>query len=141
MKSIMTDIEKQSIPAIKDSIIDLAKTYGLSMEELGSSMYEILSSNFNPEFATKILEGSTKMATAGLSSLQEAVYLMITSINAYGYSMDDITTLSDAFFEAVKVGRFTIGELGEDFATAATTAAIFGIDIREVLTALATMKL
>jgi len=139
MKSIMTDIEKQSIPAIKDSIIDLAKTYGLSMEELGSSMYEILSSNFNPEFATKILEGSTKMATAGLSSLQEAVSLMITSINAYGYSMDDITTLSDAFFEAVKVGRFTIGELGEDFATAATTAAIFGIDIREVLTALATM--
>ena len=139
MKSIMTDIEKQSIPAIKDSIIDLAKTYGLSMEELGSSMYEILSSNFNPEFATKILEGSTKMATAGLSSLQEAVSLMITSINAYGYSMDGITTLSDAFFEAVKVGRFTIGELGEDFATAATTAAIFGIDIREVLTALATM--
>ncbi|HPJ87404.1 MAG TPA: phage tail tape measure protein, partial [Candidatus Pacearchaeota archaeon] len=139
MKSIMTDIEKQSIPAIKDSIIDLAKTYGLSMEELGSSMYEILSSNFNPEFATKILEGSTKMATAGLSTLQEAVSLMITSINAYGYSMDDITTLSDAFFEAVKVGRFTIGELGEDFATAATTAAIFGIDIREVLTALATM--
>ena len=139
MKSIMTDIEKQSIPAIKDSIIDLAKTYGLSMEELGSSMYEILSSNFNPEFATKILEGSTKMATAGLSSLQEAVSLMITSINAYGYSMDGITTLSDAFFEAVKVGRFTIGELGEDFATAATTAATFGIDIREVLTALATM--
>lgn len=139
MKSIMTDIEKQSIPAIKDSIIDLAKTYGLSMEELGSSMYEILSSNFNPEFATKILEGSTKMATAGLSSLQEAVSLMITSINAYGYSVDSINTLSDAFFEAVKVGRFTIGELGEDFATASTTAAMFGIDIREVLTALATM--
>lgn len=139
MKSIMTDIEKQSIPAIKDSIIDLAKTYGLSMEELGSSMYEILSSNFNPEFAAEVLEGSAKMATAGLSSLQEAVSLMIASINAYGYSMDDITTLSDAFFEAVKVGRFTIGELGEDFATAATTAAIFGIDIREVLTALATM--
>ena len=139
MKSIMTDIEKQSIPAIKDGIIELSKTFGLSMEELGSSMYEILSSNFNPEFAAEVLEGSAKMAAAGLSSLQEAVSLMITSINAYGYSMDDITTLSDAFFEAVKVGRFTIGELGEDFATAATTAAIFGIDIREVLTALATM--
>ena len=139
MKSIMSDVERQSIPAIKRELLDLSKSFGLSIEELGNSMYEILSSNFNPEFAQKLLAGATKMATAGLSTLEEATSLLISSINAYGYSVDSINTLSDTFFEAIRVGRFTIGELGEDFAKASTTAAMFGIDIREVLTALATM--
>ena len=139
MKSIMSDVERQSIPAIKRELLDLSKSFGLSIEELGNSMYEILSSNFNPEFAQKLLAGATKMATAGLSTLEEATSLLISSINAYGYSVDSINTLSDTFFEAIRVGRFTIGELGEDFAKASTIAAMFGIDIREVLTALATM--
>lgn len=137
--SIMTPDEKKSSNLIKNSIVNLSKKYGVEMSALGDAMYEIQSSNFEPEFGKELLEQATKMSVAGISTVEEATKLMISGIKTYNIGITDMTRLSDMFFQMVKYGRTTIGELNNNFSVVANTASLLGFDLREVATSLSIM--
>ena len=139
LKSIMNEFEKASVDNIKNTILNLSATYGQTLDDLGKAMYAIQSAQITGSSGQRTLEESTKMATAGLSSQADATDLLISVVNAYGLSVDNISRASDMFFQLVKYGRTTIQDLGKGFGNVASTGALLGVSLEDISTSLAIM--
>ncbi len=139
IKSVMSTFEKSYAEVIKKNIVTLSRVYGKSIGDIGNATYETMSSNFAPAFGSKLVEQATRMATAGLSSVEDATNLLIGAVNSYGISVNELTTISDIFFQTVRYGRVTIEQLSKNFSTVASTGALLGINFRDITAAIALM--
>ncbi|HOK14238.1 MAG TPA: phage tail tape measure protein, partial [Candidatus Kapabacteria bacterium] len=85
------------------------------------------------------VETASKLATAGLTSTQDAVNGLTSVMNAYGIEAQHASEVADIFFNTVNVGKTTIPELNASLANVIPTAAAFGIEFKQVGAAIATM--
>jgi len=139
INSIMTKFQQQYSKNIEDSIMRMSMKYGQEISKLGAAAYEMVSSNVSPSAVPEMLEVSTKMAAAGLTDVTNATNLMISAVNTYGYSMSELTDISDLYFQMVKYGRTTVEQLNKNFGVVASTASLLGISIEDVGASLSVM--
>ncbi|MBE2189190.1 MAG: phage tail tape measure protein [Candidatus Kapabacteria bacterium] len=85
------------------------------------------------------VETASKLATAGLTSTQDAVNGLTSVMNAYGIEAGRSSEVADIFFGAVNVGKTTIPELNASLANVIPTAAAFEVEFKQVAAAIATM--
>lgn len=87
----------------------------------------------------KVLEASAKAAVGGVTDTATAADAITTVLNAYKLDASKAQEVSDQLFTTVRLGKTDFGQLGKSIAQAAPIAASFGIDIKEVLGAVASI--
>ena len=102
---------------MQKSVLDLGKRVPVSLDDLASALYDIRSAGISAGDAMGVLEGSAKLAVAGLGTTKEAANIVTSAINAFGLKGKDQANVYNTFFETVKNGKTTISELSQGSAT------------------------
>ncbi|WP_347246321.1 phage tail tape measure protein, partial [Thermogutta sp.] len=130
------------IATLSDTFVRMSMDIGIttdSAEKLAAGFYDIQSSGFSGADAMKVLEASTKAASAGLTDTAVASRAITATLNAYGMSADQATRVSDTLFRTVDIGVLTFEDLATNLGDVVGTAAVAGVTIEELGAAFATM--
>jgi TP901 family phage tail tape measure protein len=117
--STLIDTNTESLEDMGDKVLKMATKLPVPIEELTTSLYDIRSAGIAANDQFSVLEATTKLSVAGLSSVSEATNLTTSAINAFaseGLTANEITNM---LFKTVKFGKTTVAELSQAFGSVA----------------------
>ena len=126
--STISDESQVPIKKLGKEILKLSNTYGLSSTELSEATYQALSASIQTKDVAKFVETSAKLAKTGFLETNEAVDVLTTTINAYGYKAKDAGVISDKLIEIQNRGKVTVQELANNMGQVIPTAAALGVN-------------
>ncbi len=118
--------------SIKQLSMDITKT-AESPTRLAAGMYEIVSAGFRGGDALKVLEASSKGATATLADSKDTAIALSTALNAYSAGADQAARFTDIMVKAVDLGVFHMSDLVQQMGDFTSTAAMIGVDFGEAM--------
>lgn len=128
-----------NLSGYQTSIIGLTQDVPVMADNAAKALYQIVSAGHDGAAGMKILEVSAKSAIGGVTETATAADAITTLINAYKMSADDAAKISDQLFTTARLGKTTFGELGQSIAQVAPIAASYGVEMDQVLAAVATL--
>lgn len=137
--STISDEVSGNVDGYINQIIALTKEIPISAPDAAKALYQIVSAGHDGAEGMKILEISAKSAIAGVTDTTTAADAITTILNAYKMSADKAASVSDQLFNTAKLGKTTFGELGQSIAQAAPIAASYGVEIDQLLAAVASL--
>lgn len=132
-------IAPEKMEKFSEDILAYSTTSTQSIADINKAVYDAVSAGVKYEDALKAVAAAEQLAVAGKASINEAMTLLIPTLNAYGEDMDQVGRYSDVFFTAVKLGVTTIPEMSNALGQLAPTAAAVGVPIETIGAALATL--
>ena len=130
---------KGSLTDYMNQIVGITKTIPVQANDAAKALYQIVSAGHDGADGMKILEVSAKAAIGGVTDTATAADTITTVLNAYKMNASEAQKVSDLLFTTVKLGKTTFGELGHSIAQAAPIAASYGVEIDQVLAAVASL--
>jgi TP901 family phage tail tape measure protein len=136
----LVDLTKYSLDDIRRATMEAARAFGTpAMEQVGG-LYEIISAGITDTAkAQQILTQANKLAIGGVTDTATAVDGLTTMMNAYSESGITATEVTDAMFQAIRIGKTTAPELARSIGRVASASAAVGVSADEMLGAIATM--
>ena len=120
----------------RDQIISMAPELGRTPTDLAKGLYEVLSANIPVNDAMQMLARSAKAASAGQTDVYTSTKLLASTMHAYGENLNDVSSISDKFFTAVRIGMTTFPELAQSIGPVLPYAAQLHVSLDQVLAAL-----
>lgn len=136
--TISTQVEG-SMTDFMNQVMEITQQVPIKAPEAAKALYQIVSAGHDGAAGMKILEVSAKAAVGGLTDTTTAADAITTVLNAYKMSADEASNISDQLFTTVRLGKTTFGELGQSIAQVAPIAASYGVEIDQVLAAVASL--
>lgn len=130
---------KGSLTDYMNQVMEITRTIPVEANEAAKALYQIVSAGHDGANGMKVLEASAKAAVGGVTDTATAADAITTVLNAYKLDASKAQEVSDQLFTTVRLGKTDFGQLGKSIAQAAPIAASFGIDIKEVLAAVASI--
>jgi TP901 family phage tail tape measure protein len=115
-----------------ESIRAMAVATGPPLSDMTKAFYDLLSAGISASKAVDVLRLSTTLSIGSLSTVDQAVDLLTTAINAYHLSAKQATVATDQFALAVQDGKVTADQIAATFADVAPLAKTAGIGIDEI---------
>ena len=128
-----------NMESFKSEILDLTKEVPIQADEAAKALYQIVSAGHDGAAGMNVLEVASKAAVGGVTDTATAADAITTVLNAYKLSADDAEIVSDRLFTTVRLGKTDMTQLAGKIATVAPVAASFGIEMEQVLSAVATL--
>ena len=135
----IVDTSTESMEEMGKKVREIAKRVPKDLSELTEGLYNVRSAGISAEEAMDVLETSAKLATAGLSTTDEAVNLLTSAINVYGDESHDANKIADILFKTVKYGKTTVAGLAQGFGKVAAIAKETGLSIEDLSAATAVL--
>ena len=130
---------KGSLTDYMNQVMEITRTIPVEANEAAKALYQIVSAGHDGANGMKVLEASAKAAVGGVTDTATAADAITTVLNAYKLDASKAQEVADQLFTTVRLGKTDFGQLGKSIAQAAPIAASFGIDIKEVLGAVASI--
>lgn len=137
--STLVDTTTESMKGMEKAVLQIAKRTPVAIQDLTGALYDIRSAGVSAGDAMGVLEGSARLAVAGLGSTKEAVDLVTSATNAFNLAGDEQARIYDVIFKTVKNGKTNISQLAQGFGAVAGTVAAAGIEIDEYLASIAAL--
>lgn len=122
---------------LKTGIMDVAQAIGVDLGDAAAATYDIISAGVEPAKAIEFLGASAVAAKAGIGSLNDAVDLGTTIMNAFGMTTEDTGKIFDMTQAAINAGKTNIAELGASVGKVAPLMKGTGVASEELFAALA----
>ena len=135
----IADESKKPMSEMRQELIDLSNASGYSLEDLAEAEYQAVSASVDTGKAVTFLNDATRLARGGFTSTTQAVDLLTTVINAYGYEAEDASYISDVLLRTQNDGKTIIDELAHSMGTVIPTAANYNVSLEQLAAAYATM--
>jgi TP901 family phage tail tape measure protein len=132
----LVDTTKESIGLMGDDVLKMSKKIPKAMEDLTKSLYQIRSdgiaagNGINEAFG--VLESSGKLATAGISTVEEAAKTLTSGMNVFTEAGLNSAEMANSFFKTVQGGKTTMSELGQSFGKNAAIIHSAGVSLFEM---------
>lgn len=136
--TISTQVEG-SMTDFMNRVVAITQQIPVSAPEAAKALYQIVSAGHDGADGMQILEVSAKSAVGGLTDTATAADAITTILNAYKLSANQAATISDQLFTTVRLGKTDFGQLGTSIAQVAPIAASYGVEIDQVLAAVASL--
>lgn len=130
---------KGSLTDYMNQVMEITREIPVLANDAAKALYQIVSAGHDGANGMKVLEVSAKAAIGGVTDTATAADAITTVLNAYKLDASKAQEVSDQLFTTVRLGKTDFGQLGKSIAQAAPIAASFGIDIKEVLAAVASI--
>lgn len=130
---------KGSLTDYMNQVVEVTREVPILANDAAKALYQIVSAGHDGADGMKILEVSAKAAIGGVTDTATAADGITTLLNAYKLDVSQAEKISDQLFTTVKLGKTSFGELGQSIAQAAPVAAAYGVEIDQVLAAVATL--
>lgn len=117
-----------------------AMEYGTTQEVQTKALYQAISAGYGDvASATAMLGAANNLAIGGVTDVKTAVDGLTNVLNNYKANGESAASVSDAFVTAMKMGKTTVGELGENMGKVAPLAQAMGISMDELFASVATI--
>lgn len=136
--TISTQVEG-SMTDFMNRVMAITQEIPIKAPEAAKALYQIVSAGHDGADGMKVLEVSARSAIGGMTDTATAADAITTLINAYKLSVSDAEKVSDQLFTTARLGKTTFGELGQSIAQVAPIAASYGVEMDQVLAAVATL--
>lgn len=133
-KAVQEDIE-----GISQSIVDMAANGPDGAIKLAKAYYQIVSAGYDGAEGLKLLEISSKAATAGIADTTTAADGLTSVLNAWGLGVEKANLVADVMFTTVRLGKTTFSELASGIAQVAPLAASNNVEFEQIFAALASI--
>lgn len=130
---------KGSLTDYMNQVVEITRAVPVSANEAAKALYQIVSAGHDGADGMKVLEVSAKAAVGGVTDTATAADAITTLLNAYKLDVAEAENLSDQLFTTVRLGKTSFGELGKSIAQVAPVSAAYGVEIDQVLAAVATL--
>jgi len=135
MASVATLIDPatESLKGYSDAVRKIALTSPKEMSDITKAMYDIRSVGYQGAEAMDMLQTSSYLATAGLSTVTEAANGITAAVKNFSKQGLDATMAANGFMVAIKEGKTTMPQLQESFGNVAGVMAAANIQFTEFL--------
>lgn len=130
---------KGSLTDYMNQVMEITREVPVLANDAAKALYQIVSAGHDGADGMKVLEVSAKAAIGGVTDTATAADGITTLLNAYKLDVSEAEKISDQLFTTVKLGKTSFGELGKSIAQVAPIAASYGVEIDQVLAAVATL--
>lgn len=132
--------DDKDMATLTRSVKELSIAFGKSPTEEAKALYQIISAGASTATeATATLTAANKLAIAGITDVVSAADALTGTMNAYGDAISGAQEVSDKFFQTVKLGKTTVGELSASIGLVSPIAAEMGVSLDSVLAATASL--
>ncbi len=128
-----------SMADFMNRVLSITQQIPVTAPEAAKALYQIVSAGHDGAAGMQILEVAAKSAVGGLTDTATAADAITTILNAYKLSADQAANISDQLFTTVRLGKTDFGQLGQSIAQVAPIAASYGVEIDQVLAAVASL--
>lgn len=135
----IADEGKKPMSEMREELIQLSNSSGYSLEDLAEAEYQAVSASVDTSKAVEFLGDATRLARGGFTTTTQAVDLLTTVINAYGYQAEDAAYISDVLLRTQNDGKTVVDELAHSMGTVIPTAANYNVSLEQLAAAYATM--
>ncbi len=128
---------------LNDQIFELSNTTGIAATELNEGLYSALSAGIpvteDMGEAMDYMNQATKLSIAGFTSVDKAVDVSTTVLNAYGKEVGEAESVMNTLIETQNAGKTTVDELASSLGKAIPSAADLGIAFEDLSAAMAVL--
>ncbi|MCP4336469.1 MAG: phage tail tape measure protein [Mycoplasma sp.] len=103
-----------------------------SATKLTEGLYQSLSAGVDAAKAVEFVGEAAKFSIAGLTDTETAVDSLTTVLNAYGMASEEVTRVSDVFFQTVKLGKISGEELASTLGAVVPLSSNLGVSVEEL---------
>ena len=140
--STLVDTSTTDMDSLAGNVRSLSKEFGVMPVDTAKAMYTTISAGFGDAAdATVMLEGAMKLARGGITDTNTAIDGLTSIMNSYGMAADQVSSVSDQMFVAMKAGKTTIGELSSSMGKVTPLAASAGVGLDQLLAATSALTL
>jgi len=127
------------ITELKTNVQDLAIATGKSTTVIAEGLYDLVSAFGDSADTAKLLDINVRAASAGLSTVQDAIGLTSAVTKGYGdTSAAAVQKVSDLAFQTVKLGQTTFPELAQSMGRVVPLSKALGVSQEELFSVFAT---
>lgn len=133
------DESNTSLATFNKELRAISDNLGLDIIDLAESEYETLSNQIAEGAESfKFLNEAARLAIVGVTSNENAVNLLSSAINAFGFEISEVNEISAKFFKTVDLGRLRVEDIADKLGRVAVPANHLGVSFEELNAALAT---
>lgn len=136
--TISTQVEG-SMTDFMNRVMEITQKIPIKAPEAAKALYQIVSAGHDGADGMRILEVAARSAIGGMTDTATAADAITSLINSYKLGAADAERVSDQLFTTARLGKTTFGELGNSIAQVAPIAASYGVEMEQVLAAVATL--
>lgn len=131
----------EKISELTEQIRRLSTETGKSVGEIGEAMYDAFSAGLPPTLdkTEQFMRTVVQASVAGRSTVKESTGAIISVLNTYNMSMDQAGRIANIYFEIIRKGITTMGELGNTASRLTPLASAAGVAIEDWAGAFATL--
>ena len=122
---------------MKEDVTAASNETGVAIADFNEALYESISAGVDSGKAIEFTTDMVKLARGGFTDTSKAVDVVTSTLNAYGLSADQATSISDKLITTQNIGKTTVDELAGSLGRIIPTAKAFGVDIDNVSTGMA----
>lgn len=130
--STIADEGQVPVEQLKKQILQLSNETGKGSTELAEAAYQALSASVDTKDVMSFLGDATGLAKAGFLETADAVDVLTTIINAYGYSASDANNIANQLIQTQNDGKTTVNELAQAMGQVIPTASALNIPLEQL---------
>lgn len=130
--STIADEGQVPVEQLKKQILQLSNETGKGSTELAEAAYQALSASVETKDVMSFLGDATGLAKAGFLETADAVDVLTTIINAYGYSASDANNIANQLIQTQNDGKTTVNELAQAMGQVIPTASALNIPLEQL---------
>ena len=130
--STIADTSQASIDDLSKGILDLSNQSGKGATELAEAAYQALSASVETKDVVDFVKHSTGLAKAGFLETADAVDVLTTVINAYGYTSADADKIANQLIQTQNDGKTTVNELASSMGNVIPTASALNVPLEQL---------
>lgn len=112
----------------------VSESFGIDIVEVVNGFKDALSTGIEAADLEKFSTSAATVAKGLGTSFGDSVSILTTLKDAYKGTVGDMTTYSDALFNAINVGKFQVDDLRANLGRVAVTAGEAGVSLNDTLT-------
>lgn len=131
----ITDKSVMSMDEMGQQLLDVSNKTGVAVTELAEAAYQAQSASVDTAHTVEFVATASNLARSGFTETATAVDVLTTAINAYGMEASDAESIADKLVQTQNMGKTTVNELSQSIGQAIPTAAAYGVNLDNLLTA------
>lgn len=124
-----TDLPKESLTVIGDSLQKISMNTGFDVSELAGGMRALLTAGYPAAEATQMLASAAEAAAGGMTSIDTAVTAGLQNLQNYNLPASELQHVFDLMFTAIKGGAGDFDTLQASIAKILPDAAQIGVPL------------
>ena len=137
IQSLMGNVSGEALTVIKNKLREIGSSAAAGPNAVAEAFYNITSGVGNAAVRMDTLTAAVKLAESGQAALGAATSGLISVVNAYGTSAENMGGLTDVFFQTVRKGVGSLDGFVSSMSSIAGLSANVGIGFDELGSAMA----